>query len=150
MKKLLLLLLLSLSFGSQAEDDLYDTAHKLATCSAVMELSSQLILLGDYGEAQSKVVKEKANGWLVASVVLFMADDMKAEGAWSSAQGVKDTALSNWAARIELATNPAISDKEKMENFMKIMEEVEYALPECLIYDELVEESIKAYRKMAY
>ena len=92
---------------------------KLATCSADIELSSQVILLGDYGEAQSQVLKEKANGWLVASVVLFMADGMGSEGAWSSAQGVKDTTLSNWMAKIEFATNSGWSDKEQEENFIK-------------------------------
>jgi len=152
MKKILLILLLHFSFiGSTiADDDIYDTAHKLASCSAVMELSSKIILLGGSGEAQSKVAKEKANGWLLASVVLFMADDMKSEGAWSAAQGIKDTELSNWLARIEFATNSGFTDKEQEKNLIKIMEEVEYSLPDCLLYAELVEESIKTYRKMAY
>jgi hypothetical protein len=150
MKKLLLLLLLSLGFNTYADDDFYDTAHKLATCSADIELSSQVILLGGYGEAQSQVLKEKANGWLIASVVLFMTDGMGSEGAWSSAQGVKDTTLSNWMAKIEFATSSGWSDKEQEENFIKIMEELEFLIPECLIYEDLVEMSIKTYRKMAY
>jgi hypothetical protein len=152
MKKLLLtLLFIIISNQSIADEDFYDTAHNLATCSADIELSSRLILLGGYyGEAQSQVLKEKANGWLIASVVLFMLDGMGSEGAWSSAQGVKDTTLSNWAAKLEFVTNSSLSEKEQKSNFTKIIDELEILIPDCLLYENLVEESIKTYRKMAY
>jgi hypothetical protein len=151
MKKIILLILSILIHNPIfANEDFYDTAHKLATCSADIELSSRLILLGDYGEAQSQVLKEKANGWLIASVVLFILDGMGPEGAWSSAQGVKDTTLSNWAARIEFLTNSSLSEKEQKQNLTKIIDELEILIPDCLFYEDLVEESIKTYRKMVY
>jgi hypothetical protein len=84
-----------------ADDDFYDTAHKLATCSGAFETSSQLFSSLGGSDAETTVVQEKANGWLVASVVFFMTDGMTAEGSWSSAQGVKDTTISYWMARIE-------------------------------------------------
>jgi hypothetical protein len=151
MKKLTILLFsILISFNSYGEDDMYDFGHKLATCSGDFELSSQVILLGDYGESQSQAVKERANGWLVASVVFFMADGMGSEGAWSAAQGVKDTTISTWMAKIEFATNSAWSDKEKDENLSKVFNDLGDLIPECISYENLVEESIKTYRKMVY
>jgi len=134
-----------------AEDDFYDTAHKLATCSGAFETSSQLFSVLGGSDAETTVVQEKANGWLVASVVFFMTDGMTAEGSWSSAQGVKDTTISYWMARIESSLDQYASDDENIESLMKVVEELgTINANECIIYDEMVEEAIKVYRRTAY
>ena len=79
-----------------------------------------------------------------------MADGFNAEGALSSAQGVKATSESYWMARVESSQNEAYSDEENMDSLFKVMEEIgELNVNECIVYDELVEEAIKAYRRMA-
>ena len=151
MKKLLLLLLL-LSLGSSviAEDDYYDTAHKLATCSGNFEISADIFKSIGGGEAQITAVRERANGWFIASIVFFMTDGMSSEGSWSSSQGVKDTTMSYWMARIESSFNEFHSDEENMESFFKVVDELgDINTNECIIYDELVEEAIKVFRRMA-
>ena len=133
-----------------ADDDFYDTAHKLATCSGAFEITSQLFSSLGGSDAETTVVQEKANGWLVASVVFFMTDGMTAEGSWSSAQGVKDTTISYWMARIESSLDQYASDDENIESLMKVVEELGTLVKnECIIYDEMVEEAIKVYRRMA-
>ena len=133
-----------------AADDFYDTAHKLATCSGAFETSSQLFSILGGSDAETTAVQEKANGWLVASVVFFMKDGMTAEGSWSSAQGVKDTTISYWMARLESSQDQYASDDENIESLMKVVEELGIInVNECIIYDEMVEEAIKVYRRMA-
>ena len=44
-----------------AEDDFYDTAHQLATCSGTFEISAELFGIMGGSEAETTVVKEKAN-----------------------------------------------------------------------------------------
>ena len=133
-----------------AEDDFYDTAHKLATCSGAFETSSQLFSSLGGSDAETTAVQEKANGWLVASVVFFMTDGMTAEGSLSSAQGVKDTTISYWMARIESSLDQYASDDENIESLMKVVEELgTINANECIIYEEMVEEAIKVYRRMA-
>ena len=133
-----------------AEDDFYDTAHKLATCSGAFETSSQLYSVMGGSDAETTAVKEKANGWLLASVVFFMTDGMTSEGSWSSAQGVKDTTMSYWMARLESSQDQYASDDENIESLMKVVEELGTIIKnECIFYGEMVEEAIKVYRRMA-
>ena len=133
-----------------AEDDFYDTALKLATCSGAFEVSSQLFSALGGSDAETTAVKEKANGWFIASVVFFMTDGMTSEGSWNSAQGVKDTTISYWMARIESSQKQHDSDDENIESLMKVVEELGIInVNECIIYDEMVEEAIKVYRRMA-
>ena len=118
MKKLIILILAVFLYNPViAEDDNYDIAHKLATCSGTFEISAQIFSLIGGGEAQTTAVKEKANGWLIASIVFFMGDGMTSEGSWSSAQGVKDTTMSYWMARLESSHDPYASDEKNMESF---------------------------------
>ena len=134
-----------------AEDDFYDTAHQLATCSGTFEISAELFGIMGGSEAETTVVKEKANGWFIGSVVFFMTDGMTSEGAWSSAQGVKDTEMSYWMARIESSQDEYASEDENMESFFKVVTELgEINTNKCILYGELVEEAIKVYRQMAY
>jgi hypothetical protein len=151
MKKLIILILAVFFYNPViAEDDNYDIAHKLATCSGTFEISAQIFSLIGGGEAQTTAVKEKANGWLIASIVFFMGDGMTSEGSWSSAQGVKDTTMSYWMARLESSHDPYASDEKNMESFFILVEELgDINTNECIIYDEMVEEAIKVYRRMA-
>jgi len=75
---------------------------------------------------------------------------MTSEGSWNSAQGVKDTTISYWMARIESSQKQHDSDDENIESLMKVVEELGIInVNECIIYDEMVEEAIKVYRRMA-
>ena len=132
-----------------AEEDMYDLGHKLATCSGdFSQMSSMFKILKQ--DADAKVLKQKSNGWQVAAVVSFMADKMIPKIAWSSANGVHDTTVSLWEARLG-TTNEQLfiknfnsnNDKEFEESFDELMNKIQ----ECTSYGELVELSIKLYRK---
>lgn len=152
MKNILSLILALLIINPAfAEDDFYDTAHQLATCSGTFEISAELFSIMGGSDAETTVVKEKANGWFIGAVVFFMTDGMTAEGAWSSAQGVKDTEMSYWMARVESSQDKYASDDENMESFFMVVSELgDINTNECIVYGELVEEAIKVYRQMAY
>lgn len=150
MKKLTILLFsILISFNSYGEDDMYDFGHKLATCSGDFEQLSDMFSILQHS-AEAKVLKEKSNGWMIGAVVSFMYDEMKPKVAWSSAQGVHDTTITNWQLR--LGTNDSKQfikkfnssiDKQFNESFNELMGRVK----ECVFYDEFVESAIKIYRQ---
>jgi len=132
-----------------AEEDMYDLGHKLATCSGdFSQMSNMLVILNQ--DADAKVLKQKSNGWKLAAVVSFMADKIKPKVAWSSAEGIHDTTVSRWEALLETTNKQTFiskfnsgDDKEFGKSFDELMSNV----TRCTFYDDLVELSIKIYRK---
>ena len=58
--------------------------------------------------------------------------------------------MSYWMARLESSHDPYASDEKNMESFFILVEELgDINTNECIIYDEMVEEAIKVYRRMA-
>jgi hypothetical protein len=144
-----LLLFITLIQPVNAEEDMYDLGHELATCSGdFSQMGSMFEILKQ--DADAKVVKQKSNGWMVAAVVSFITDEMKPEIAWSSAEGIRDTTVAQWEARLG-TTNEQLfiknfnsdNDKEFNESFEGLMNKIKG----CTFYGELVELSIKIYRK---
>jgi|APSaa5957512535_1039671.scaffolds.fasta_scaffold81893_2 hypothetical protein len=148
-KTLLLTVLTTLIQPVIAEEDLYDLGHKLATCSGAFSQMSNIstILKQD---ADAKLQSQLSNGYKVAAVVMFTTDKMKNKIAWSSANGIHDTAVTRWEALLgtnnksKFITNFNNDDnKEFSSNFNELIDNIKI----CTLYDELVELSVKIMRK---
>jgi len=138
-KTILLTILITFVQSVNAEDT-YDLGRKLAICSAKFETLSVILNTAE-DTNKGKFFKERANGWMIGSVVSFMADGIKPKVAWSAAEGEKETAQT----AINIKLEAAIKDKS---NMIKFSDELMIDIDMCSFYDEVVDESIKLYRKI--
>jgi len=148
-KAMLIATLIAFIQPVSAEEEMYDLGHKLATCSGdFSQMSNMLVILNQ--DADAKVSKQKSNGWKVAAVVSFMADKMKPKIAWSAAEGIHDTTVSRWEALLETTNKQTFISKFKSgddKEFGKSFDELMSNVTRCTFYGDLVELSIKLYRK---
>ena len=146
MKRIVCLFLILSMNHVMADDHNYDIGNELATCSGVLKMSSQIVSTLDSVEMAVTHINEKANGWLIASIVFFIGDGMSVEGAWSSAEGIRDTSMTYWLARTDSA-NKIKDDEESINALNTIVNEVHNNAIKCLEYNEIVEAAIKEYRR---
>jgi len=148
-KTILLSLAMTFIHPVNAEEDMYDLGHKLATCSGTFSQMSNIstILKQD---ADAKFQSQLSNGYKVAAVVMFTTDKMKDKIAWSSANGIHDTTVTRWTALLGTDNKSKFiknfnnnDNKEFSSDFNKLIDEVKI----CTLYDELVELSVKIMRK---
>jgi len=94
-KAILVATLLTFIQPVNAEEDMYDLGHKLATCSGdFSQMSNISIILKQ--DVDAKLQSQLSNGYKVAAVVMFTMDKMKDKIAWSSANGLHDTTVTRW------------------------------------------------------
>jgi hypothetical protein len=148
-KTIVLVLLLASIQSVNAEEDLYDLGHKLATCSGTFSQMSNISTILEQ-DTDAKFQSQLSNGYKVAAVVMFTMDKMKDKIAWSSANGVHDTTVTRWEALLGSTNKSEFiknfnsnDDKEFTTNFNELIDKIKV----CTLYDELVELSIKVMRK---
>ena len=147
--KILLLLLFIFIQPVNAEEDMYDLGHKLATCSGNYSQMSNISTILEQ-DADAKLQGQLSNGYKVAAVVMFTMDKMKNSVAWSAADGVRDTTVTRWEAMLGTNNKQKFIENFNSDNNKKFnsdLKELFYKVKICNVYDELVGLSVKAMRK---
>ena len=147
MKKTLLIFLLfiisSSSFSNEKNDelDLYDLGGELSRCAGDYEFASILYKELFKDSAVSKTLHEHANGWQTAGMSNYYFSGLTREASRVSAEGKKETKVTQWMADMSLL------EKDNIKEFEVFIEDLGAQIKYCSSWDDTVVQSQKKLKK---